>query len=654
VGTKLRTLLDAAGQDVIMTRSTDVFIELQARADLANSNGADRFVSIHNNSFSDASANGTETYADALSTSPSTAERTRNTASLAMRDRIQSAMISAWGLRNRGGKTANFVVIDRTAMPATLSELGFITNCSADAVALGSATQRQAAAQAHLDALAADLDFGGAAANGTLQGYVVVNDGTPISTTSVRIPGARVSIVGRDDEALGDADGFWSFELPAGTYTVRAEADGYVAAQRTCDPLAANAERFCSVALAAEGEGEGEGEGEEPVGEGEGEGEDPVGEGEGEDPVGEGEGEDPLGEGEGEQPGGEGEGELQQQRIVIRNKPGASGCSCDSSDDNVAALPLVAGMFVLGLRRRRRAPREAMLIAPLLFVVSATAAPTAVVDGTLLEVKRLPLGDVASALPSPAGTQLLVSDARHTGLIVVDIKTGVQRQLDDRDRVGFGARWVEVSGTSSVARRALGEPYGGQPLLRLDAQTGKHVGPFTEHPTHVVVQEHGTILLGRRVDDAGRLSSSQQLSPPGVTCMMPTMIDRRASNDVVVVFQCLGDGVHVRRFVDGGDGNLDAAGSAHLGRGTDVSIAADGRTVAFIRGTDDGHHTLTADVVVVDLDGDLSKVKPVLVRTTGLERGPGVSNVAADGSRVVAFVVDGRDVVVSRFVPVKK
>ena len=47
---------------VYMTRSTDVFVGLQQRANFANRKKADLFISIHTNSASSSKASGTETY----------------------------------------------------------------------------------------------------------------------------------------------------------------------------------------------------------------------------------------------------------------------------------------------------------------------------------------------------------------------------------------------------------------------------------------------------------------------------------------------------------------------------------------------------------------------------------------------------------------
>ena len=55
----INTFLDV---EVILTRATDVFIELSERANIANRAGADVFLSMHINANPSAAANGFETY----------------------------------------------------------------------------------------------------------------------------------------------------------------------------------------------------------------------------------------------------------------------------------------------------------------------------------------------------------------------------------------------------------------------------------------------------------------------------------------------------------------------------------------------------------------------------------------------------------------
>jgi N-acetylmuramoyl-L-alanine amidase len=63
IGLKLaQKIRDELGIDAVMTRSTDVFIELQERTAIANKVGADLFISIHANASLNHAANGIETY----------------------------------------------------------------------------------------------------------------------------------------------------------------------------------------------------------------------------------------------------------------------------------------------------------------------------------------------------------------------------------------------------------------------------------------------------------------------------------------------------------------------------------------------------------------------------------------------------------------
>ncbi|GAB4322200.1 MAG: hypothetical protein Kow0059_17170 [Candidatus Sumerlaeia bacterium] len=116
---------------VIQTRTSDVYVSLSARTSYANSNGANRFCSIHNNAASSSSANGIETFS--YTSGSSTSHDLRN--------KIYEEAIAMWPLTRRGTKTANFYVLVYTNMPAELHEMAFITN-SGDAVYLGSATHR--------------------------------------------------------------------------------------------------------------------------------------------------------------------------------------------------------------------------------------------------------------------------------------------------------------------------------------------------------------------------------------------------------------------------------------------------------------------------------------------------------------------------------
>ena len=130
VALELRKLLEAEGAKVIMTRDTDKTVsakgakasdieELGARCDVANRAGADIFISIHADSFTRPEARGTTGYYY----SKSTTGRGQQLA-----DCIRRNLVEQLGTPSRGTQPCNFYVVKNTDMPATLIELGFISN----------------------------------------------------------------------------------------------------------------------------------------------------------------------------------------------------------------------------------------------------------------------------------------------------------------------------------------------------------------------------------------------------------------------------------------------------------------------------------------------------------------------------------------------
>ncbi|WP_409302695.1 N-acetylmuramoyl-L-alanine amidase [Peribacillus sp. SCS-155] len=107
--------------EVYFTHSDERDVPLSERVYLANSLGANLFVSIHANAFGDGSwstPGGIETYVH--SSKPKTA--------LSLAAKLQERLIAKTGLANRGVKAANFQVLRATKCPAILLELGFMTN----------------------------------------------------------------------------------------------------------------------------------------------------------------------------------------------------------------------------------------------------------------------------------------------------------------------------------------------------------------------------------------------------------------------------------------------------------------------------------------------------------------------------------------------
>ncbi len=122
VALKLRDLLKAADFNVIMTRSTDVFVGLKERAQIANNAKTDLFVSIHHNSAESSAAVGTAVYSY-----PGSQEGGK------LAESIQEELVKALGWANTAGKddgthTANFAVLRETLMTAVLCESAYMSN----------------------------------------------------------------------------------------------------------------------------------------------------------------------------------------------------------------------------------------------------------------------------------------------------------------------------------------------------------------------------------------------------------------------------------------------------------------------------------------------------------------------------------------------
>ncbi len=117
----LRDELEAQCVRVLMTRDTDIFVELKDRADMANEADADLFISLHRNSYTELTPGtaGVENWIY-LTAPVNTTERA---ASLVL-DEVVGAGVQA----NRGVRRGNYYVLRKTKMPAMLFENGYIIN----------------------------------------------------------------------------------------------------------------------------------------------------------------------------------------------------------------------------------------------------------------------------------------------------------------------------------------------------------------------------------------------------------------------------------------------------------------------------------------------------------------------------------------------
>jgi N-acetylmuramoyl-L-alanine amidase len=115
VALRLRSILQADGYRVIMTRDQDVFVPLGTRVAIANAYPGASFISIHFNCASRVGANGIETY-----------YYRGDSASLAAS--IHRNVLSGAPSENRGIRRRGFYVLRKTAIPSVLVECGFLTN----------------------------------------------------------------------------------------------------------------------------------------------------------------------------------------------------------------------------------------------------------------------------------------------------------------------------------------------------------------------------------------------------------------------------------------------------------------------------------------------------------------------------------------------
>ena len=144
--------------NVIMTRDSDFFVPLDTRAKIGNDANADFFISIHLNSSSSSSANGTEVFYFSKKDQGSYAAQVakfenkvdgsygdvpfsdfilndifykkNQKISQAIAESVLNNLINTTGLRRRGVFGANFAVLRGSNSPAILVELGFMNNYS--------------------------------------------------------------------------------------------------------------------------------------------------------------------------------------------------------------------------------------------------------------------------------------------------------------------------------------------------------------------------------------------------------------------------------------------------------------------------------------------------------------------------------------------
>ena len=189
IAERLRKRLTSEGITVLMTRQGDAEVSLQDRSDMANRGHGDLFVSIHVNSLTPKDARGVETYYLGTSDAPAVdalaaAENRDSGYSLAdmrtlvdkiymdarkdesrrLAESVQRALLRDLrrvnpAIGDRGVKTAPFVVLVGTGMPAILAEVSCLSNDD-EAELLSGSSYRQSIADALFDGVHAYLREG--------------------------------------------------------------------------------------------------------------------------------------------------------------------------------------------------------------------------------------------------------------------------------------------------------------------------------------------------------------------------------------------------------------------------------------------------------------------------------------------------------------
>ncbi|MEG0518817.1 MAG: N-acetylmuramoyl-L-alanine amidase [Bacteroidales bacterium] len=182
VGLKLGALIKDKYPDIkiVYTRTTDQYVDLDERAEIANRNKADLFISIHVNATKSSQASGTETFVMGTHKSDDNFEvcKTENSVivmednyqakyagfdpnspesyiiftllqnthleqSLSFAAHIQDQFRKGPVYTNRGVKQGGLLVLWKTTMPAILTEIGFISNAKDRSVIITESGQQK-------------------------------------------------------------------------------------------------------------------------------------------------------------------------------------------------------------------------------------------------------------------------------------------------------------------------------------------------------------------------------------------------------------------------------------------------------------------------------------------------------------------------------
>jgi N-acetylmuramoyl-L-alanine amidase len=113
----LSSKLRAAGANVVMTRDSDIYVDLRKRVSIGHQLPADAFISIHYDATDDSSINGFTTYY-------------MHGYQKSLAKTVHAGLSKKISLRDRGAQPGNYLVLRENRQEAILIELGFLSNPS--------------------------------------------------------------------------------------------------------------------------------------------------------------------------------------------------------------------------------------------------------------------------------------------------------------------------------------------------------------------------------------------------------------------------------------------------------------------------------------------------------------------------------------------
>jgi N-acetylmuramoyl-L-alanine amidase len=133
IAQKLKNQLASKGYDVVMTRSTDVFVPLADRVEFTDKQDADLFVSIHANSYTSSSARGSMVlYYDNANPNPqypaSEQMKALTKMSKSLAQKVLDSILDKVGTIDKGLLPSSAYVVRMGSIPSILVETAFLSN----------------------------------------------------------------------------------------------------------------------------------------------------------------------------------------------------------------------------------------------------------------------------------------------------------------------------------------------------------------------------------------------------------------------------------------------------------------------------------------------------------------------------------------------